>query len=49
MIELIILLFIVSIISGLGKWATDRRYKRKYEEKYNDCCGTGCCNHKEDK
>ena len=45
MIELFILLFIVSILSGLGRWATDRRYNRKYEEKYKECCGTNCCNH----
>ncbi len=45
MIELIILLFIMSILSGIGRWATKQRFKRMYEEKYRDCCGTDCCNH----
>ena len=46
MIELIIILFIVAIFSGLGKWATEQRFQRKYEEKYKDCCGTNCCEEK---
>ena len=45
MIELIILLLIVAIFSGLGRWATEARFKRLYKEKYKDCCGTDCCNH----
>ena len=42
---LLFLLFVVSILSGLGRWATQRRFKRMYEEKYKDCCGEGCCEH----
>ena len=47
MIELIILLFVVSIISGLARWATDQRYKRKFEQRIRDmeCCGEDCCEH----
>ena len=45
MIEMLIILFVVAIISGLGKWATQERFKRMYEEKYKDCCGGGCCEH----
>ena len=39
------LLFVVAIISGLGRWATQQRFKRMYEEKYQDCCGENCCEH----
>ena len=42
---LLVLLVVVSIISGLGRWATQQRFKRMYEEKYKDCCGEGCCEH----
>ena len=33
MIELLLLMFIVAILTGLGRWSTARRYRRKYEEK----------------
>ena len=46
MIELLVILFVVAIISGLGRWATRERFKRMYKEKYEDCCGTDCCGHK---
>ncbi len=49
MMELLILMFIMAILSGLGRWATKQRFKRMYEEKYNDCCGTDCCNHENKK
>ena len=42
---ILFLLFVVAIISGLGRWATQQRFKRMYEEKYRDCCGTNCCDH----
>ena len=45
MIDLLIFLLLFAILSGLGRWATDRRFKRKYQEKYKDCCGTNCCDH----
>ncbi len=32
-IGIIFLLFVVAIISAMSKWATDQKYKRKYEEK----------------
>ena len=38
-------MFIVAIFGGLSRWATNQRFKRKYEEKYEDCCGEGCCEH----
>ena len=35
-IGLCILLVLVAIIGGLGRWATDRRMKRMYEDKYQN-------------
>ena len=32
MIELLVILFVVAIISGLGRWATRERFKRMYKE-----------------
>ena len=46
---LLFLLFVVSIISAMGRWATKQRYDRKFEERVkemDECCGEGCCNHK---
>ncbi len=45
MIELLILMFVVALITGAGRWATRQRMKRMYEEKYKECCGTDCCEH----
>tara|TARA_R100001377_G_scaffold78697_1_gene56552 strand:- start:416 stop:574 length:159 start_codon:yes stop_codon:yes gene_type:complete len=42
MIGLIVLMLVVALITGAGRWATDRRMKRKYQEQYKDCCGTDC-------
>ena len=45
---LLFLLFIVSILGRLSRWATDQRYKRKFEERVKEmeeCCGEGCCEH----
>jgi hypothetical protein len=44
MIELLVLMVIVALITGAGKWATQQRIKRMYDEKYKDC-GGGCCEH----
>ena len=33
MIELLVLMFIIAIITGLGRWATAQRYRRMYEAK----------------
>ena len=41
-------MFIVAIMSGLGRWAIKQKYERKYEEKVKEmekCCGEGCCDH----
>ena len=45
---LLFLLFVVAIISAMSKWATDQRYKRKFDERIKEmeeCCGEGCCKH----
>ena len=49
MIEILIILFVIAFFSGLGKWATAQRLKRKYEEQYKDCCGSNCGCHEENK
>ena len=49
MIEFILLFIVIATLSGLGRLATRQRFKRMYEEKYKDCCGTDCCNHENKK
>jgi len=47
---LITLMILIGLLGGASKWATQQRMKRKYQDKYKDCCGTDCgCHEKKGK